>query len=220
MPTTAEPTSSPSEDPTTSEPTTATPTTAEPTEEPTTQEPTTAEPTTEEPTAAPTTPSPTVEATTTESGNYPTPRPTMKSARKWEMIHPQYKGSDGELLWHVYYGDFSDDDRFDGFRNNELWDADVIRPMLQMDEKFARYATMQKSSKRKNKQLARSSSTPVVHEVTEHSSSAVWLVFAGVALAAAFAYWYKYHSANSKLFNQVEATTLLSRRKEDECYVY
>merc|ERR1719334_2584793 len=90
----------------------------------------------------------------------------------------------------------------------------------QMVEKFARYATMQKSSKRKNKQLARSSSTPVVHEVTEHSSSAVWLVFAGVALAAAFAYWYKYHSANSKLFNQVEATTLLSRRKEDECYVY
>lgn len=140
------------------------------------------------------------------------------------MIHPQYKGGDGELLWHVYYGDFSHDERFDGFRNNELWDADVIRPILQMDEKFARYATASKSAKRKNKQLAHASSSSTVPKVTKTAGGStgymVWVVLAATALVAAFAYWYKYHSADSKLFNQVEATTLLKRRKEDECYVY
>merc|ERR1712176_196052 len=60
--------------------------TPEPTPEPTTPEPTTPEPTTPEPT----TPEPT--ATPTEEGSWPTPRPTMKSALKWEMIHPAYKG--------------------------------------------------------------------------------------------------------------------------------
>merc|ERR1712048_1013413 len=57
--------------------------------------------------------------TSTAEPSYPTPRPTLKSAMKWEMIHPQYSGSDGELLWHVYYGDFSDDERFDQFRADE-----------------------------------------------------------------------------------------------------
>jgi len=145
----------------------------------------------------------------------------MKSARKWEMIHPQYKGGDGELLWHVYYGDFSDDERFDGFRKNELWDADVIRPMLVMDAKFERFATLSKSAKRKNKQFARQASVPSVAEVTSGSNSyAFWLAMAGVLLVAVFAYWYKFKSGDSKLFNNVESTTLLNRTKTDECYVY
>ena len=42
------------------------------------------------------------------------------------MIHPGYKGNDGELLWHVYYGDFSNDDRFDSFREAEKWDTQGI----------------------------------------------------------------------------------------------
>jgi len=151
----------------------------------------------------------------------------MKSALKWDMIHPQYKGSDGELLWHVYYGDFSDDERFDGFRKNELWDADVIRPILQMDIKFERFS-MATASKGQNKQLARSAGTPAMSSVTsaaQHSSYGVWLVLAGVVLVlGAFAYWLKFKSGDSKLFNQLlnnlEAKTLITRNTEDECYVY
>ena len=55
------------------------------------------------------------------------------------MLHPHYGGSDGELLWNVYYGDFSDDERFDDFRKEQMWDAEVIRPILQEDAKFERY---------------------------------------------------------------------------------
>jgi len=147
----------------------------------------------------------------------------MKSALKWDMIHPQYKGSDGELLWHVYYGDFSDDERFDGFRKNELWDADVIRPILQMDIKFERFS-MASAKKGQNKQLSLSAGTPAMSSVTQHSSYGVWLVLAGVVLVGAFAYWLKFKSGDSKLFNQsllnLEAKTLIARNKEDECYVY
>merc|ERR1711902_411926 len=99
----------------------------------TTAEPTTAEPS-DSPTPKTTTDEPT--ATPTEEGSWPTPRPTMKSALKWEMIHPAYNGGDGELLWHVYYGDFSNDDRFDSFRSNEMWDAEVITPILKQDPIF------------------------------------------------------------------------------------
>lgn len=148
----------------------------------------------------------------------------MKSARKWEMIHPNYKGSDGELLWHVYYGDFSDDERFDGFRKNELWDADVIRPIIEMDLKFERYQDGHQYNKgRKDKSgkvLARESSTPAVPKSAQHSHYAVWLVLLSVALIGAFAYWYKYKRGDSKLFNQVEAKSLLNRTRENECYVY
>jgi len=138
------------------------------------------------------------------------------------MIHPNYKGSDGELLWHVYYGDFSDDERFDGFRNNELWDADVIRPILQFDAKFERYQAVQKSQKHNKaaKVLAHESSTPSVAKSAQHSHYAVWLVLLSVAAIAAFAYWYKYKGGDSKLFNQVEAKSLLNRTRENECYVY
>merc|ERR1712048_233603 len=115
--------------------------TEEPTDEPT---PSPTEEPTDEPTPSPTemltdepTPSPTEEQT------WPTPRPTLKSAMKWEMIHPNYAGSDGELLWHVYYGDFSNDERFDAFRADEKWDATEIRPILQSDVKFERYSNGQ-----------------------------------------------------------------------------
>jgi len=63
----------------------------------------------------------------------------MLSAKKWEMLHPNYEGGDGELLWNVYYGDFAEDDRFNAFRRDQLWDAEVIRPMIEMDPKYERF---------------------------------------------------------------------------------
>merc|ERR1719474_1525785 len=68
-----------------------------------------------------------------------TQSPTMHSAKKWDMMHPDYKGGDGELLWNIYYGDFSDDERFDDFRRDQLWDAEVIRPIIEMDVKYERF---------------------------------------------------------------------------------
>merc|ERR1712099_194480 len=88
---------------------------------------------------------------------------------KWEMLHPNYKGGDGELLWNVYYGDFSNDDRFDSFRKDQLWDAQVIRPIIEADVKFERF------------QLAHQSLT-----VSEESSSSMqlgnhlWLIMASI----------------------------------------
>merc|ERR1719499_2635056 len=89
-----------------------------------------------EPTEMPTE-SPSAEPT--PSPEEATPAPTAHSAKKWEMLHPNYKGGDGELLWNVYYGDFSNDDRFDSFRKDQLWDAQVIRPIIEADVKFERF---------------------------------------------------------------------------------
>ena len=76
---------------------------------------------TQEPTMDPVT-APT-EPDTTEAAEA-TPSPTMHSAKKWEMLHPDYQGGDGELLWNIYYGEYAVDDRFDAFRNAQLWNAD------------------------------------------------------------------------------------------------
>merc|ERR1719245_2781608 len=78
----------------TSAPTTAPPTTAKPT--------TTAAPTPKPTTTAAPTPKPT---TTTEPPTVAetTAAPTMHSAKKWTMLHPDYQGGDGELLWSIYY---------------------------------------------------------------------------------------------------------------------
>jgi len=137
------------------------------------------------------------------------------------MIHPQYSGSDGELLWHVYYGDFSDDERFDGFRRNELWDANVIRPILQMDDKFEQYAMAKKNKRNKAaKVLAHDSNIRVG---SNSQNYAMWLVILVVALSfVACAYGRKL--GDSKVLKQVEAMSLLqsNRTKIDEhgCYVY
>lgn len=55
------------------------------------------------------------------------------------MINPDYQGGDGELLWNVYYGDLAKDERFNAFRADQLWDAEVIRPILEMDVKYERF---------------------------------------------------------------------------------
>ena len=75
------------------------------------------------PTSAPTS-DPVVEAT---------PSPTMHSAKKWERLHPDYQGGDGELLWNIYYGEYAEDKRFNAFRADQLWDAAVVRPMIEME---------------------------------------------------------------------------------------
>lgn len=130
---------------------------------------------------------------------------------KWEMIHPQYEGSDGELLWNIYYGDFGDDERFDGFRKNGLWDANVIRPILMMDEA--------KLSNKQNKVMARESqiSTPS-STAMRFNNYVVWLVLSGVVLAVALAVWIEYKRKDSK-YQKIEGEALVSHAKDTECYV-
>jgi len=191
-PTTANPTTN---SPTTNVPTTSTPTT----ENPTTNTPTTPTPTTD----APTTPIPTVtETDEPTSGSWPTQRPTLKSAMKWEMIHPQYEGNDGELLWHVYYGDFSDDERFDKFRADEKWDAKEIRPIISSDSKFKRY---------ENEELYKEDEQIVTSERGARSSSisyGLWVILMCIAMIVVFACWYK-----SNLVSKEELSGLLEESK-------
>merc|ERR1719192_404605 len=171
-----EPTESPSDDPTASP-------SKEPSEQPTpspTKKPTknpTVNPTnkpTSEPSSKPTE-NPSVEPTESPV----TPSPTMHSAKKWEMMHPSYKGGDGELLWNVYYGDFSNDERFDAFRRDQLWDADVIRPIIEMDAKFERFQFNQAAS--------------VGHESKFQVADYKWLIVAVALMAvmAAYSVWKK-----------------------------
>merc|ERR1712228_997803 len=198
---TEEPTDSPTDAPTdepTSEPTPSP--TAEPTDEPTdspTDEPT------DEPTPSPT-PEPTDDPTPspTESNTWPTPRPTLKSAMKWEMIHPQYQGSDGELLWHVYYGDFSDDERFDKFRADEKWDAKEIRPVISSDAKFKRYDEEKLYNEDGQIMTNGGESAPA------STSYGLWLILISIAMIVVFACWYR-----SSLVSKEEISGLLQESK-------
>jgi len=156
-----------------------------PTEEPTkdpTMNPVTPAPVTPAPVD---TPAPTVEVTT--------PAPTMHSAKKWAMLHPDYQGGDGELLWSIYYGEYAVDQRFDAFRDAQMWDADVIRPMIVDDVEFARFQTVSKSSSSSN--------------VGSHQ----WMILAAAAMVivAAFAMWLKQRSSYQKIVDPVETKALL-----------
>jgi len=179
--------------------------------EPTTNAPTTDAPTTDAPTTSVPTPhpvTPTLEPTIstpepTEDESWPTPQPTLKSAMKWEMIHPNYEGSDGELLWHVYYGDYSNDERFDKFRADEKWDATEIRPILRSDPKFKRYS---------NGQLFNDDATIVsgAHETAPSSASyGMWILMLSIAVIVIFACWYR----SSRLVSKDEITGLLEENK-------
>jgi hypothetical protein len=109
------------------------------------------------------------------------------------MLHPDYQGGDGELLWSIYYGDYAMDKRFDAFRNAQMWDADVIRPMIVDDVEFARFQTVSKSS---------SSSNAGSHQ---------WMILAAAAvvIVAAFAMWLKQRNSYQKIVDPVETKALL-----------
>merc|ERR1719266_2168729 len=136
---------------------------------------------TEDPTPAPVTQEPTP-SPSYSTGLLNTPSPTMHSAKKWEMMHPSYKGGDGELLWNIYYGDFSKDERFDSFRKDQLWDAQVIRPIIEEDIKYERFQLAHQSVKASH--TSRSTMRLGDHQ---------WLIMASimVVLAVAVAVWYK-----------------------------
>jgi len=194
--------------------------TEEPTEEPTTQP--SAEPTTT--TSVEDTDSPTTMTTST------TPAPTMHSAKKWAMIHPGYDGGDGELLWHIYYGDYSDDARFDAFRESHLWDADVVRPFLVRDLKYGRMDERELAILHMSKLSEKVASAPK----SEGSSWWTVVIFL-VMVALAGGLWIKYSEtkvlggfegeisrwrdvlgsnlafATAKLLSPVEAKSLLNR---------
>jgi len=167
-----EPTVSPTKEPTVKP-------SSEPTEKPTANP--TSEPT-EKPTAKP----------TSEPIEAATPSPTMHSAKKWEMLHPDYEGGDGELLWNVYYGDFAEDDRFNAFRRDQLWDADVIRPIIEMDAKYERFQLNHEAMN-----APRRSGQAASFQMANYQ----WAVLAviAVAIVAAFGAWYKRSRAYTKL---------------------
>merc|ERR1712130_94696 len=146
------------------------------------------------------TPSPTKEPT-----DQPSAEPVGPSAEKWAMLHPDYEGGDGELLWNIYYGDYADDERFDEFRNDQLWDADVIRSILETDEKFAKY---------QQKTLAHQvMNGPSKH--TSHSNYG-WMLLVGAALVimAAAGLWYKQKGADYKQVDSMETQSLIAGMKE------
>jgi len=105
----------------------------------------------------------------------------MHSAKKWDMMHPDYKGGDGELLWNIYYGDFSDDERFDDFRRDQLWDAEVIRPIIEMDVKYERFQLNHQALN-----VGRQSSR---FQLADYKWAMV--VFAAIVVIAAFVAWKK-----------------------------
>jgi len=129
-----------------------------------------------------------------------TPAPTHHSAKKWEMLHPDYKGGDGELLWNIYYGDLADDERFDAFRKDQLWDADVVRPMIEMDIRYKKFHL-------------RNQNINVSGGKTSTSSGYQWLVVAGLAvlIVAAYCVWKKRPDAFIKLVDRDESMGLLQQ---------
>jgi hypothetical protein len=112
------------------------------------------------------------------------------------MLHPNYEGGDGELLWNIYYGDYADDVRFDDFRQQQLWDMDVIRPMIEEDVKNLNLAHHQIS--------------------TKHGKGSVlshhWLMMAAAAVVvmAVFALWLNRRGSYSKIVNSVETQPLVA----------
>jgi len=101
------------------------------------------------------------------------------------MLHPNYEGGDGELLWNVYYGDYAEDPRFDDFRQQQLWDVELIRPIIEEDVKYARF------------QLAHQVHTHKKGKVVSHQ----WLIVAAAAIVilAAFGMWMKQRASYQKL---------------------
>jgi len=124
--------------------------------------------------------------------------PTHHSAKKWEMLHPKYKGGDGELLWNIYYGDFSDDERFDSFRSDQLWDADVIRPIIEADVKYERF------------QLANIGAQNPQSNSSHHWSGFMKVLFVSLMMfTVALVYWFKC-IGYSKIEDSSEMQALLS----------
>jgi len=147
---------------------------------------------TEDPTMDPTT-EPTKAPTMTSP-------PTMHSAKKWSFLHPDYKGGDGELLWNIYYGDFSHDERFDSFRKDQLWDAQVIRPIIEEDIKYERFQLAHQS-------LKASHSSRSTMRLGHHQ----WLIVASIlfVMVAAISVWYKRSRSNVKVVASEETDQLI-----------
>jgi len=128
------------------------------------------------------------------------------------MLNPKYKGGDGELLWHIYYGDYADDERFDSFRADQMWDADVIRPFIEEDTRFEELNAQQLAALNVNGESGSKTS----------SSTGWWMLYWSIGLVlGSLVYWYRDSKSSSKLFNSVEATSLLTRgrQQDDGSYV-
>jgi len=120
------------------------------------------------------------------------------------MMHPDYKGGDGELLWNIYYGDFSDDERFDDFRNDQLWDAQVIRPIIEEDVKYARF------------QLANWHQTKVTHDKSSGASYTwLWLLISAIAVYAAYTKWQNRPKAFINIDEQDTTQPLINYRSAE-----
>lgn len=115
------------------------------------------------------------------------------------MLHPDYKGGDGELLWNIYYGDFADDERFDSFREDQLWNAEVVRPIIEEDVKYERFQLAHQSVK--------------VGSKASQSTNYTWMIVMGliVLVVAAYFVWKKRPSAFIKLVDREESKGLLQQ---------
>jgi len=109
------------------------------------------------------------------------------------MLHPDYTEGDGELLWNIYYGDFSDDERFDAFRKDQLWDASVIRPMIEMDKKYRKFQLAYQDKRGLND--SKTAST--------HSYSWLLMICAALIVAAGYMMWQKYEQKKLAKFIEV-----------------
>jgi hypothetical protein len=165
------------------------------------------------------TPSPNEE---TPSPTWPTTRPTLQSAVKWEMIHPAYEGSHGELLWNIYYGDFSNDVRFDEFRQKEKWDIQLVKPIIQNDEIFEEYRKELKVVLRDNPGTFDVDVDNASSSTKSSMSYGPMIFIVAVILLSAFGYWYKCKDGNNKiksLFTKTEENAPLLNQQTTQ-YVY
>jgi len=170
--------------------------------------------------------SPTVDPTEVPT-YYPTEDPTytelkwgVAAEREWMLIRPDYDGDDGALLWHVYYGEFSDDSRFDAFRRKQLVNADVIKPFFGAEEleRLMRPNVDRKVEEQKLMAVPLSEDLAAEEETrTTHGGHSVLILLSIVVVAFLYGFWYKQTQLKSKVMvDPIETETLINRRQNLE----
>merc|ERR1712217_282691 len=136
-------------------------------------------------------------------------------------MDPDYDGEDGALLWHVYYGELSEDKRFDAFRNKQLLNADVIKPFFG-EEKLNQIKMAKVDRQVLFRQVEKGitdSRLGVDIETESVESHSVLIVLFIITVGIVYGLWYyRTQMETTKLVDPIEAETLLKRKAalEDE----
>lgn len=109
-------------------------------------------------------------------------------------------------MWQVYYGDYADDERFDDFRKEEMWDAEVIRPIIAEDAKFARYQA-----------VAVSAHSAKVSAIAQYQAW-FWALFASVAVIGALLFACRSRNGGYKKLVETETDSLLEDTRNKSVY--